>query len=309
MGIIVKEYPFIQGEDAAGEVVAVGSNVTKFRKGDRVVILAGQPKIENGAIQQRCTGGAFQLFVVGTEPAIAKIPDNVSCAEACVLPLGLTTAAASLFEKDTLALTYPQHHPKPVGKVVLIWGGGSSVGSCGIQMVKAAGYEVASTASGHNLGYLKELGADYVFDYKSESVVDDIVSALKGKSFAGAFASAMDPTGDQIIKCTQVASRLGGNKFVATVLPPLPVNPAAQLPKGLPEDVKIGYCLSTGVAQAGSPIGQAIWAEWLPAALEKGSMKCKPDRVVFGQGLESIQGAVDRWREGVSAQKIVVELS
>lgn len=105
--------------------------------------------------------------------------------------------------------------------------------------MKAAGCEVAATASGHNLEYLKNLGADYVFDHKSESVVDDIVIALKDKEFAGAFDAVAAP--DSVIKCAQVASRLGGNKFVATVMPPNHPNPAMQIPKGVPEDVKFGF--------------------------------------------------------------------
>lgn len=51
-----------------------------------------------------------------------------------------------------------------------------------------------------------------------------------------------------------------------------------------------------------------VWINWLPAALEKGQMKCKPDPEVVGQGLESIQLAVDTIGAGVSAKKIVVEL-
>lgn len=51
-----------------------------------------------------------------------------------------------------------------------------------------------------------------------------------------------------------------------------------------------------------------VWVDWLPAALEKGLMKCKPDPEVVGQGLEKIQDAVDVIGAGVSAKKIVVEL-
>lgn len=110
MGILAEDFPYIGGEDVAGEVYAVGGNVVNFKKGDRVLIMAG---------------AAFQLYVVGREPLIAKISDKVSYAEACVLPLCLSTAAVSIFQKDTLALPHPQVHPKPTGKAVLVWGGGS----------------------------------------------------------------------------------------------------------------------------------------------------------------------------------------
>ena len=57
-----------------------------------------------------------------------------------------------------------------------------------------------------------------------------------------------------------------------------------------------------------SELGSAIYNTWLPEALAAGQMKCKPDPLVFGRGLDRIQGALDRWKDGVSAQKIVVEL-
>jgi hypothetical protein len=55
-------------------------------------------------------------------------------------------------------------------------------------------------------------------------------------------------------------------------------------------------------------VGPAVWGRWIPAALADGSLKCAPPPLIFGKGLEAIQGACDRWREGVSCQKVVVEL-
>ena len=49
--------------------------------------------------------------------------------------------------------------------------------------------------------------------------------------------------------------------------------------------------------------------KWMPAALANGSLKCKPDPKVVGQGLEKIQEACDLIGKGVSATKLVVELS
>ena len=55
-------------------------------------------------------------------------------------------------------------------------------------------------------------------------------------------------------------------------------------------------------------VGEAVYGKWVTPALANGELKCKPEPLVFGKGLEKIQGALDRWKEGVSAQKIVVEL-
>lgn len=222
-GVIVTTFPAILGEDAAGEVTAVGSAVTKFKKGDRVIAHL------NGLAVADPTHCGFQLYTATTEKLVAKIPDHVSFTEAGVLPLAISTAAAALFQQDHLALPPPQLNPKPAGKVVLVWGGSSSVGSAAIQLAKAAGFEVATTASSHNHALVTGLGAKYVFDHTKSSVVDDIVDALKGVEFAGAFDAISHD--DTIKHSAQVASRLGGHKFVATVLPPNV--------KDLPEDVKL----------------------------------------------------------------------
>ena len=55
-------------------------------------------------------------------------------------------------------------------------------------------------------------------------------------------------------------------------------------------------------------VGPAIRHKWVPEALANGSLKCKPDPNVVGQGLEKIQEACDSMKGGVSAMKLVVEL-
>lgn len=233
VGVVTQTYPFIEGFDAAGEITAVGSAVEGFKIGDRVVALlcASGNISENASDGQNGSNAAFQLFSSAVENSIAKLPDNVSYAEASVLPLAISTAASALFQADTLALPCPQINPKPTGKVVLVWGGSSSVGACAIQLVLGAGFDVALTASSHNLEYCKTLGAKYVFDHAKDGVVEDIMTALKGLDFGGAFCAILNP--DAIKQCAQVASELGGHKFVSTVLPP-----AMPLQDGLPSDVK-----------------------------------------------------------------------
>ena len=227
MGILIPNYPFILGCDAAGEVVAVGADVKHLKPGDRVLANAYDGVTKD---PRSC---AFQLYMCVLAKGVAKIPDSISYAQAAVLPLGLTTAAVGLFSDACLGLPLPQISPKKQGKVVLVWGGGSSVGSCAIQLAKAAGFEVAATASKHNLDYLRNLGADYVFDARSESVIEDVVAGLRGKEFGGALDSIID--GDTILSCARIASALGGNKYVATVVPE-----GMPLPDGLPGDVKFG---------------------------------------------------------------------
>ena len=106
-----------------------------------------------------------------------------------MLPLGLSTAACGLFQKDYLALAYLTVSPPSLtGGTLPVWGRSTSVGSNAIQLAVAAGYEVVTTASAKNWEYVKKLGAGAAFDYNSESVVRGFVEAFKGKKCAGAVA-------------------------------------------------------------------------------------------------------------------------
>lgn len=161
--------PFILGIDVAGEIVEVGRGVTHLKIGDRVVgHAAGSNKNRNKSAQ-----GAFQLYTVMLAYMVSPIPDTLSFESAAVVPLGASTAACGLFQKDQLALELPNpsRSPKPLGKTVIIWGGATSVGSNAIQLAVAAGYEVITTSSPKNFGYVKKLGANQVFDYNSKTVV------------------------------------------------------------------------------------------------------------------------------------------
>ncbi|KAF2816966.1 GroES-like protein [Mytilinidion resinicola] len=292
---VFKSYPVILGSDVAGEIAAVGSAVEKFKIGDRVIANM------DGLGNQKQTNAGFQLYSATTEKMVAKLPSGISYADGAVLPIGLGTAAAGLFQKTTLDLPYPQLDVKPNGQILLIWGGSSSVGSGAIQLAKAAGFEVAATASSRNHGYLKDLGAAYIFDQSSANVVDEIVEVLKGKDFAGVFDAIS--TNETIALSAQIASSssLEGKRFVCDVNPPW-----EPLPKGLPENVKFGHAMQLDINT--NEVGKAVWGEWVTPALEKGLLRCKPNPRIIGHGLEKIQVGVDELRKGVSAEKLVITL-
>ncbi|KAF2481178.1 quinone reductase [Neohortaea acidophila] len=297
-GMVYNTFPRVLGIDAAGTITAVGSAVKAFQVGDRVM---GIPCVEEGDENEDHRGGTFQLYCNISESMAVKLPEGVAFKDAAVLPLGMCTACVGLFEDYNLDLPYPKTGQVKVAgdKVVLIWGGASSVGSCGIQAVKAAGLQVATTASAHNHEYCRSLGADYVFDYKSETVVEDVVAALKGKEFGGVFAAVM---GEEVyIKSAEIAVQLGGKQLVATVLPDM-----MKYEKPLPGGVQLGY--NYGDSLRHTAVGPAIW-KWTTDALADGSLKCKPDAYVVGKGLESVQEAVDLIKKGASARKYVVELA
>lgn len=312
-GLLITSYPTVIGCDVAGIVHAIGSAVTRFRVGDRVIACS-----DDIASDFRTNRGCFQLYCAVPEGLSATLPDAVGFAQGCVLPLALCTAATSLFQKGNLGLPFPQLKPERSGKVLVVWGGSSSVGSCAIQMARAAGFDVAATCSERNFGYCREIGAEWVFDHGKEGVVEEIVEALEGRELVGVF----DAVFPQIKECGEVAHRLKGVKKVATVLvgPPAMVVPEGTVPEG----VEVCYCKLSGweifgngslTSYAGwgsslknDDVGPAVLGDWLSAALADGSMKCKPDPNVVGKGLEALQAAVELMEKGVSAEKLVVEI-
>lgn len=281
-------YPCILGSDVAGEVVEVGSGVSRFQPGDRVTGFA------LSLTNARPAEGAFQAYTVLKAHLASPIPSSLSYESACVLPMGISTAASGLFQKDCLGLQLPSTPPKTaIGQTLLIWGGSSSVGSNAIQLAVAAGYEVITTASPKNFEYVKKLGASQVFDYHSDTVTIDIIDAFKSKTGVGALA--IGDTSSEF--CAEIVNQYNGRKFVALT------NPAN---KEIPNTVSTKFVICSDLKD--NEVGPAIYIDFLPKALSDGSFIAAPDAEVVGKGLESIQNALDVMRKGVSAKKLVVTL-
>jgi len=185
--------------------------------------------------------------------------------------------------------------PSASGKSVLVWGGSSSVGATAIQLAAAAGHKVVSVASKHNLGNIKDLGAAVAVDYNSSSATEDIIAALEGTEFAG----VCDCIGssDSTKAWAPIYKKLGGR--YGSVIPVV---------EGLPEGIQGTSVLAPSVALEDKYVGDAIWAKFVPEALQAGALKALPPPIVVGSGLESVQKACDALKKGVSFGKIVVEL-
>ena len=282
-------YPTIIGEDVAGVVVEVGSSVSRFRVGDRVLGFG------LGQITKRDCEGAFQEHTVLWDNMSSPFPDTISFEAAAVIPCGLATAANGLYQKDYLGLRYPTTNPNATGQVLIVWGGASSVGSNGIQLAVSSGYEVITTASPKNFDYVKKIGASRVFDYNSKTLVDELVNALKGKTIAGVLDCI---TIDGVVEvCAEVLRRSEGGKFIATA------QPASEDMTG---GVKTKFMYCSDIKD--NEVGEAVYEHYLPKALVEGKFVPAPDPVVVGHGLDAIQVGLEAQKKGVSAQKVVVTL-
>lgn len=140
-------FPYIPGGDVAGEVVAVGPGVTRFKPGDAVV-----------AFVELRRGGGYAERAVVKESAAAARADAMSFAEASTLPIAGCTALQALRDHGGL---------RPGGSA-LINGGSGGVGHFAVQVGKALGATVAATCGASNVDFVRSLGADRVIDYSRE---------------------------------------------------------------------------------------------------------------------------------------------
>ena len=153
--------PMTLGGDAAGVVEEVGSEVTGFKKGDAVY---GEPDFPDG--------GSYAEYLVSRASQFARKPATIDFTTAAAVPLAGLTAWTGIFK-------YGKLQP---GQRILVQGASGGVGSFAVQFAKAKGAYVIGMASGENLEYIKQLGADEVIDYKTqnfEKMLQDIDVVLE----------------------------------------------------------------------------------------------------------------------------------
>lgn len=313
--------PAVLGSDAAGEVVAVGSAISRFRVGDRVVGLATGTDRGRDPVHE----GAFQEHTALLERLTAVLPDDVPFEQAAVLPLGASTAACALFQPRHLGLPLPGAADAPSERsgVVVVWGGSTSVGMNAVQLARAAGYAVVSTASPRNADIVRSLGAEAVVDHGSPTAVDDLVAAVGGRRVVGAVALGTTSTA----ACIEVLRRTGGTVLAMASTPVSLAGVAGRrrlFPAMLPVFTRIGLttvALALRARRAGiraafvwgsslrdDDLGPELWGRVLPEGLADGTIRPVPEPLVVGHGPGAVQGAIDRQRAGVSARKVVVTL-
>jgi len=148
-------FPLILGWDAAGIVGALGPEARQLHVGDNVYAYCRKPEVQSGT---------YTEYVAVPEEYVALMPRNMGFREAAAIPLSGLTAWQGLF--DVAKIKRPE--------VILIHGGAGGVGSLAIQLAKAAGTRVLTTATARHHPYLTSIGADEVIDYSKENFVETI---------------------------------------------------------------------------------------------------------------------------------------
>ena len=145
--------PWTPGYDVAGEIVQVGSGVTTFAPGDRVMGMVGFP----------IDGGGYSEFALASADELAIVPEELDLVHAGGVPLAALTAWQGLFEMGNLES----------GQKILIHAGAGGVGHFAVQFALERGAHVIATASARNRDFLAELGVHEVIDYHETDFVDE----------------------------------------------------------------------------------------------------------------------------------------
>jgi len=170
--------PHIVGSDMAGEVVEIGTLVTRVKPGDRVLlspgISCGQCEACFKGLDSACRSytlfgvlvdGGYAEYVRSPEVNVILIPGDLSFDEAAAVPLVFVTAWHML-------MTRAQLNP---GEDVLVIGAGSGVGSAAIQLAKLMQARVIAVAgSDEKLEKALALGADAVINRNKQSIADEV---------------------------------------------------------------------------------------------------------------------------------------
>jgi NADPH:quinone reductase-like Zn-dependent oxidoreductase len=179
------------GSDVAGQVEAVGRNVTRFRPGDEVYADVVQ--------------GGFAEYTSVPETFLAPKPANLTFEQAAAVPLAALTALQGLRDRGRV---------RP-GQRVLIIGAAGGVGSFAVQLAKWLGAEVTGVCSTRNLDLVRSLGADHVIDYTQEDFTHadrkyDLVFQLAGTRSPSDCRRALTPRGTLLLSSGESDGRLIG---------------------------------------------------------------------------------------------------
>src|SRR2546425_5561742 len=155
--------PAIMGLDVAGEIAAIGTGVTGWKVGERVL---GDPinRVEGGLTGETVHGGLAEYCRLRAHQLV-RIPDGVSFEHAAGLPCAYGTARRMMHTNGRVA----------AGEKVLILGASGGVGVCCVQLAKAAGATViAATGSAEKAARLRALGADHTINYADQDFVPEV---------------------------------------------------------------------------------------------------------------------------------------
>jgi NADPH2:quinone reductase len=173
----------IPGLEIAGTVVARGTGVRRWMPGDQITALV--------------SGGGYAEYCVAHESHALPIPAGLTAIEAAAVPETFFTVWHNVFERGGLR----------EGETLLVHGGSSGIGTIAIQLAKAFGARVVTTAgSGEKCDAYRRLGADVAINYKTE----DFVPLTKGATGGAGAEVILDMVGGDYVERNYEAAAVEG---------------------------------------------------------------------------------------------------
>ena len=148
--------PTTLGSEASGIIEKVGSSVTGFKPGDKVMSF--------------CRFGSYSTHICVSEQMVFALPERFTLDQGAAFPLVYVTAFMMIYDLGNI---------QP-GEAVLIHGAGGAVGTAAIQLIKHAGAGIIGTSSGWKHEKLKKMGVKYCIDYRKENVYDKVMECTQG---------------------------------------------------------------------------------------------------------------------------------
>jgi len=204
--------PHISGSDIAGEVAQLGKLVNGHSVGEKVLV---SPGLRCGTCEYCTTGrdslcesykiigyetqGGYAEYVAVPGENLIPIPNKLSMEEASSIPLVFLTAWHMLVTRARLV----------PGETVLVWAGGSGVGSAAIQIAKLLGARVIVTVgSDGKIEKARELGADFVINHHTQDVPGEVKRLTDGKKVDVVFDHVGEATWEKSMRSMAPAGRL-----------------------------------------------------------------------------------------------------
>lgn len=148
--ILGSPFPIVLGYDVCGEVVEIGTEIIKFKKGDVVF----------GSLDNKY-GGAMAEFAVGREKCFSLKPENITNEEAAAYPMVSLTVLQALRDKSNLKS----------GQTVLINGASGGIGHIALQMAKIMGLKTIAVASTKSKEFVEQYKPDLFIDYMEKDLL------------------------------------------------------------------------------------------------------------------------------------------
>ncbi|KAI0150123.1 GroES-like protein [Hypoxylon sp. NC0597] len=264
------------GDDIAGVVEEVGSNVTEFKPGDRVAAFH----------EILSPHGSFAEYAIAWQHTTFHIPEKTTFEEGAAIPLAAMTAAVGLYARLGLPQPWtPATEPIPL----VIYGAASSVGAYAVQFARKSNIHPLICVAGHSKTYVETLidrsKGDTIIDYRDGD--DAVVEGLRKAAGKSKLLYAFDATSEKN-SYVNVSKVLSEGAKITLVLPPKDYE--------FPSHVTQSVTLVGSVHSDEKDFGY-VYFRYIGRGLQESWFKAQPQVVVPG-GLSGLQKGLEDLKAG-----------